>query len=182
MRLTRSPPRDLVQWVPENSWEYLGRNIRRADREDEQALSHPDKVGTTLVLFALQTKDAIHNLVHPLVAHPDCSVVINDLGPVKVNGAAQGTGQLSVDASCTTAIKKILVTTPGNTVTQTATDGAAKAAALKSANTVQVVVVGTEGGVTEKMSPEPAPGLPVDVMVILDNAKRAVFEYFAGRM
>lgn len=177
-----TPPRDLAKFAPPNGWDELGRNIRRADQEDEEALATPDKVRSTFVMFALNTKDAIHNLVHPNVKDPECSVVFNDVGPVKVNGVPQGSGQLSVDASCVAAIKKIIVTTPANTVAQVVPDAGTKAAALASASTVQVVVVGDRGGVTEKLSPDPAPGLPVDVMVILENAKHAVFDYVAGKM
>jgi hypothetical protein len=167
---TLTPPADLTKYVPDNSWERLGRNIRSAATEDGDALARPGRVSSLFVTLALQKKQGIFNLVHPLVKRPECSVLTDDRSAIKVNGVAQNSGQLSVDVSCTVAIKRILVETPKNAVTQTATDGDAKAAALKSANTVQVVVDGKEGGVTETTRPDPAAGLPVDVIVIVGDS------------
>jgi hypothetical protein len=157
-----TPPLDLSHYVPDNSWERLGQNMRRLVRYDDEALAKP-KPSTYYLFLAVQLKQDIVRLVS---SHPLCSVLVNDQGGVKVNGQAVGKGQLSVDVACSVKIKELLVETPKNTVTQTAPDGGAKTIEEKSADIVEADLNGAKsGGVTEQTTPDPSPGDSVKIVI-----------------
>jgi hypothetical protein len=167
---TLTPPADLTKYVPDDSWERLGRNIRSAATEDEDALDKRGKIGTFFVSLALQKKDAIYKLVHPLASRPECSVLTNDQSGFEVNGAKITPGQFSVEVACTMPIKRIFVDTPKYDITETTPDGDAKMVMRKSPDIVEIVGDGNQAGVTAKANPDLAPGAPVDVIVIVGDA------------
>lgn len=164
--LTPSP--GLSTHAPGSGWEHLDFDIRLAARDDAKAVRRRGApLNTGEVEAALFQKNRIYDLVNGELTHPLCSVLINLQGPIEVNGVPQGHAQLSVDVSCTTPIKRVLVDTPDNAVTTKATDGGAKSATDYAAYLIDLFFGGGKsGGVTETTSPDAADGQPVDIEIV----------------
>jgi hypothetical protein len=161
-----TPPLDLTHYVPDNSWERLGRNMRDIIYWDKRALEKGANFHYDIVLAAIK-KHAVYTLVNNEITHPVCLEAINLEGPITVNGVPQGSSQLSVDVSCTSPEQKVIIDLPKNTVVQMAPDGNAKAAILKAGNIVEVDLNGAKsGGVTMQTSPDAAAPNPVDSDIV----------------
>jgi hypothetical protein len=175
-----TPTLDLTHYVPDNSWERLGRNMRDIIYWDKRALEKGASFHYDILLAATKKHD-VYTLVNNEITHPACLEAINLQGPITVNGVPQGSSQLSVDVSCTRPVQKIVILTPTEAIKQMVTDGGAKAAVLKAANVVEVDLNGAKsGGVTMQTQPDAAPSAPVDDIVEIkgDSRDPSTVEYF----
>ena len=171
-----TPPVDLSHYVPDNSWERLGRNMRDIIYWDKKATEKGANFHYDIVLAASK-KHAVYTLVNNEITHPVCLEAINLQGPITVNGVPQGHSQLSIDVSCRQPEQKVIVDVPMNTVVQMVVDGDAKAAILKAGHIVEVDLNGAKsGGVTMQTSPDAAAPAPVDSDVV--PIKGDSVEYF----
>ena len=167
-----TPPLDLSHYVPDNSWERLGRNMRDIIYWDKKAMEKGANVHYDLVLAATK-KHAVYTLVNNEITHPVCLEAINLQGPVTVNGVPQGSSQLSVDVSCTRPVQKIVILTPVEAIKQVTTDGGAKVAVLKTAHVLEVDLNGAKsGGATMQTTPDATPNAPLDDVVEIKGDSR----------
>ena len=134
-----TPPVDLTKYVPDNSWERLGRNMRDVIYWDKRAVEKNGAFDYDIVKAAL-TKHAIYALVNNELTHPVCLEAINLQGPITVNGVPQGHSQLSVDVSCTRPVQKIVLLTPNELIQKLEADGAAMKASLIGPHLIEVEI------------------------------------------
>ena len=167
--LTTSPM--LAPYAKNDPWNNLSSDLESAIKDDRKAAdAAPRRQGYLDVHYylfqAAGWKDDIYKLVNGEVQHPMCTELINLQGPIMVNGVPQGQSQLSVDFSCTHAIKMIYIALPTSTVTQAVPDGTSKDVVLQAGRVIEVMVNGAKsGGVTFETDPPAAQGVPVDAIV-----------------
>jgi hypothetical protein len=175
-----TPPLDLSHYVPDNSWERLGKNMRDIIYWDKRALEKGANFHYDILLTATK-KHAVYTLVNNELTHPVCLEAINLQGPITVNGVPQGHSQLSVDVSCTRPVQKFVLLTPNELIQKLDADNAAMKATLIGPHVVELDMGGAEsGGVTIQTQPDAAPNAPVDDIVEIkgDSRSPSTVEYF----
>jgi hypothetical protein len=175
-----TPPVDLSHYVPDNSWERLGRNMRDIIYWDKRAMEKGANVHYDLLLAAAKKRD-VYTLVNNEITHPVCLELINLRGPITVNGVPQGSSQLSVDVSCTRPVQKIVLMTPNELIAKLEADNAAQKAFLRAPSVVEIDLNGAKsGGVTIQTSPDAAAPNPVDDVVQIkgDSKSPSTVEVF----
>jgi len=175
-----TPPLDLSHYVPDNSWERLGRNMRDIIDWDKRALEKGANFHYDILLAATK-KHAVYTLVNNEITHPVCLEAINLQGPITVNGVPQGHSQLSIDVSCTRPVQKIVILTPTELIQKLDADNAAMKATMVGPHVAELVMGGAKsGGVTMETQPDAAPNVPVDDIVEIkgDSRSPSTVEYF----
>lgn len=108
---------------PKDPWSTFSTKLDDVTITDLDAIAADRKAGVeTLIAMALAEKTAVYKLVTRELSALTCGVLVNDQGPVTVNGVAQGEEQVSVDVACREAIKDIKIEFPSTVIAQAQPD------------------------------------------------------------